>query len=145
MDNLVDKLNEILGSEEGNQKLAEVAKMLGVPSDSFDLSKLSSVLEKKPDDNAEENTQNPDDETLPDIDISSMLKITSALSGMKKNNKNTALIKALKPHIKDENKHKVDEALKILQLVELFPILKDMGIFNEGGLLGGFFGGNKNE
>jgi hypothetical protein len=145
MDNLVNKLTEILGSEEGKEKLAGVASMLGADSDSFDLSKLSSILDNKSSDNStSDEPQESSDEGL-GIDIDTILKITTALSSLKTNNKNTSLIKALKPHIKDENRHKIDEALQIMQLVELFPAIKDMGIFDGNGILGGLLGGKKDE
>ena len=41
----------------------------------------------------------------------------------------TALIKALKPMLGEEKQKRADEAVKILSLIQMIPLLKDSGIF----------------
>lgn len=55
---------------------------------------------------------------------------------MKKDDKNTALVRAIKPHLKPERQHRADEALRLMQLVSMLPALK------ESGILGNLFGGD---
>lgn len=42
--------------------------------------------------------------------------------------RNTELLRALKPHFSQERAKKVDDAIKILQLIRLLPLVKDLGI-----------------
>lgn len=70
------------------------------------------------------------------IDIGSLLKVQNILKNMKHDDKNTALIRALRPHLKQERQHRVDEALRLMQLISLLPVLR------ESGLLGKLFGGD---
>ena len=49
---------------------------------------------------------------------------------MKKQNKdddNTRLLIALKPHLSDERRKKVDKAISLLKIVKFLPILKENG------------------
>lgn len=141
MDNLVEALSEILSSETGKQKLSDVAEILGGSGDSFDFSKLSSVLNQM--DNNQEQQQEETKSGTSDFgfDFSTILKLQSLFSKNNTSNKNAQLIKALKPHMKNENKHKVDDVLKIMQLIEMLPLLKEMGILD----IGSIFGGKGNE
>ncbi|MBQ4100110.1 MAG: hypothetical protein IJC83_01040, partial [Oscillospiraceae bacterium] len=68
-----------------------------------------------------------------DINPEMIMKITGALSSLKTDDKDVALLRAIKPFISDERKHKVDEAVKILKLLSLLPLLKDSGFL--GGIL----------
>lgn len=43
----------------------------------------------------------------------------------------TALIKALKPMLSESKQHKADEAIKILRLIQLVPLLKDAGFLKD--------------
>lgn len=67
------------------------------------------------------------------IDIDALLKLGELFSQMNKPDKNTQLLLALKPHLRPENRQKVDGALKLMKIINILPILK------ESGLLGGLF------
>lgn len=67
-----------------------------------------------------------------DIDIDMILRLMEMFEQMNKSDKNTDLLIALKPHLRDENKDKIDKAIKLVKLMTIIPILKDSGI------LGGF-------
>ena len=47
----------------------------------------------------------------------------------------TRLLRALRPLLGPERQKKVDEAMKILQMMRLLPLLKESGVFS--GLLSG--------
>ena len=40
----------------------------------------------------------------------------------------TAFIAALKPLLSPERRHKADEALRMMRLLEMLPILRDQGV-----------------
>lgn len=83
---------------------------------------------------------------LPNIDLSTIMKLSQALASLQSNKANIDLLLALKPRLKDERAKKVDDAIRIMQLIQFLPLIKESGLFGEmdkllGGL-GGLVGGN---
>ena len=137
MDDLMAKLQEVLGTKEGQENLRQIAGMLGGQDGSPDLSALSGLLGQNappsgPSQQAE--TQTPE---APALDYGALLKIQQLLQSTGREDKNTALIRALRPHLKETRQHRADEALRLLRLLSLLPLLR------ESGLLGNLFGGDR--
>ena len=53
------------------------------------------------------------------------------LLGSAENDKNSELLLALKPLLKEERQAKVDKAVKMLKLYSVWTILKDSGMLND--------------
>lgn len=68
------------------------------------------------------------DNIFGEIDIEAVLKLGEMLSSMNKPDKNTELLMALKPHLRPENRNKVDHALKLMKLMSILPLLKESGV-----------------
>lgn len=66
---------------------------------------------------------------LGDIDIGSMMKVASILKNSACDNRSNLLL-ALKPHLSEERRPRVDKAIKILKLVSLIPVFREQGILN---------------
>ena len=62
------------------------------------------------------------------IDIEAVMKLGEMLSSMNKPDKNTQLLLALKPHLRPENRSKVDSALKLMKIMSILPLLKESGV-----------------
>ena len=69
------------------------------------------------------------DSIFGNIDIDAILGIMEMFEQMNKSDKNTDLLLALKPHLREENKDKIDKAIKIMKLMTLIPLLRESGIF----------------
>ena len=165
MDDLGAQISELLGSEEGMNKLKQMAQMLGLdggngngmaqntsspaqqggqsqqnPLQGVDLSALSGILG-----GIKNNTNQPQQNTttangldfLKNIDVNKLIKIGTALSNMNREDDNTRLLYALKPHLRGERAHRVDEAVGIMRVLTLLPTLR------ETNLLGDLFGGGE--
>lgn len=65
----------------------------------------------------------------PDIDIGKIMGIMGKLN-KRENDERTSLLLALKPHISEKRRERVDRAIKILKLIDMLPLLQDSGIFN---------------
>ena len=74
------------------------------------------------------------DSGLPPINMQTIMTIQKAMSTLKSDDKNISLMRALKPHFSAERAKKVDDAVRIMQLIKLLPLLKESGIL---GKLGG--------
>ncbi len=73
---------------------------------------------------------------LGNIDFNMILKIQQAFSAMSQNDKNTALLLALKPHLSEERQRKVDQAVLMMKILRILPMIADSGILgNLKGLL----------
>jgi len=82
------------------------------------------------------------------MNMNMLLKFQQAISSISSGAEGVRLMMALKGHLKDEARiNKVDDAVKVMQIIQFLPLLKESGIFkgfdevlngfNLGGLLGG--------
>lgn len=82
----------------------------------------------------------PSANPLPGLDMSALMGLQRAFSAFSAD-KNTALLLALKPSLSPERQKKVDDAVRILQLLKLLPLIKETGLFGDMSWLTG--GGNR--
>jgi len=66
---------------------------------------------------------------LPGMDISTLIKVQRALSSVDNNDKNVQLLRALKPHLAKQREGRIEEAMRIMQLIHILPLLKESGLF----------------
>ena len=79
-----------------------------------------------------ESKKGNDNISNPGIDAESVQKISRVLSRIKNNQQNstrTNFINSLKPLLSDRRREKADEAIKMMNLFEILPLLKDSGLF----------------
>ena len=67
--------------------------------------------------------------------LSAMTRLMPLLSQANREDDATRLLRALRPLLGEARQKKVDEAVRILQMLRLLPLLKDSGVFS--GLLSG--------
>ena len=77
------------------------------------------------------------------FNLGMLAKIQEILSSFNSDDKNTQLLRALKPHISESRAGRIDDAVRIMQLIRAWPAVKDSGLLNNilGNILGG--GGSK--
>lgn len=107
----MNKISDLLSDEESVKQLSELAQMLTSEDRSVD--------------------NGGNDANLPDIDISSVMKLTNLIGEASKQDKNTDLLLALKPHLGAEKQKRVDKALKLLKLLAIWNIVKDSGMLKD--------------
>lgn len=69
----------------------------------------------------------PPAETAPDL--SSLTALLPLLNGLNQEDENTALLKALRPYLHGDREKKLNDSIKLLQLMRFLPLLKDKGLF----------------
>jgi len=94
--------------------------------------------DEKSDDNSDKNSGEADNSDAADfsgffdnIDFDMISKMGEVFSHMNKPDMNAELLMALKPHLRDENQHKVDSAMKLSKMIAMLPFLKESGILND--------------
>lgn len=130
MDDLIANITEMLNSEEGMKNLKEMAGALGL-----DLG--TDGGEGKTADSPQQQHNPPSSDGLGglgDIDMNMILGLQKVLSAQNGDDKNAALLRALKPHLSEKRAGRVDHAIKIMKLIDLLPVLRESGVL--GGLLG---------
>lgn len=136
MDDLMSKLQEVLNNKESMNQVMQLAGMLGANKEG-DTPDLSSIFGGNNNDNSNNGNENHStdksqnsDDNEPSFDFSKLLMLQELFS-KKEKDKNTELLYALKPLLKNDNQVKIDKVAKIFKLLALWPLLK------ESGLLGG--------
>lgn len=138
MEDLTAKVQEILGSEEGMKQLQDMAKMLGLTGEGEnqnapasnngpDLSTLLSGL------TGTTPGAGSSGGTLP-ISPADLAKLGTLLHSAQEDTPSAALLRALRPLLRENRQKRVDEALRIMRLLSLWPVLQQSGLLQ--GLLG---------
>ena len=118
MEDLASKISEILSNEESLKQLSELASMLG-------LSQEGKGLPAPPTTNE-----------LP-FDPAMLMGLFTKLKENSEDDENINFLCALKPLLSEEKKERIDKAIKLIKLLNLWPIIKESGLIDEGG---DFFG-----
>ena len=118
----MEDISEIVNSLSGE----DIDKLKTLANDIF-------AGDKKESKKGNDNISNPgiDAESVQKISIL-FIKISRVLSRIKNNPQNstrTNFINSLKPLLSDRRREKADEAIKMMNLFEILPLLKDSGLF----------------
>ncbi len=142
MDDLVSKMQQILGSEEGMQKLKNVAEMLGMGEQAASepstdggseqqgdsANAVSALLAGFGSDGGDHGASAPD---LGGLDLNLILTLQQAMSAFHNEDDNTRFLQALRPLMREDRRHKVDEVLRMMKLFSLIPLLRESGILEK--------------
>ncbi len=146
MEDLSQRISQILSDPQSMQMIQSMAQSLGLnppapepaplppspppaPSNDFDISQLAAMLGQL----GLNQQQAPP--TPPPIDMNTLLQVQKAMSLFTQGNKNVDLLRSLRPLLSSARQKKVDDAIRIMQLIQMLPMLKESGLF--GSLLGG--------
>lgn len=140
MDDISSRINQILSDPQSMQQLQTLAQSLGLsapaetavpppsPSGGIDMNQLGALLSQF---GLGQQQQAP---PPPSIDMNSILQIQKAMQLFANGNKNVELLRSLRPLLSERRQQKVDDAVRIMQLIQMLPMLKEAGLF---GALGG--------
>ncbi len=112
MDDLTKRLSEILNDPQSMNRVKEMAQ---------------SILNNEPEPEPEAN----DLSGL--LDSGELLKVMGLVSKLQSQSDDpkSSLLLALKPHLSEAKREKVDTAIKILRLLDLLPLIKESGILGK--------------
>lgn len=111
MDNLEQRLNSILSDPESLSTLSQIAESFLAGSNNS---------EDKSEEFKEAGSGSPD------IDLAAFARLSGILGNISDDNEESRLLLALKPYLKDKRKEKVDETVKLMKLIKLAPLLKEI-------------------
>ena len=130
MNDIVSQLSSFIESKEGMDTVKSLAESL-MSGDSDISSLLSSIVPDvsssiPPPPKKEEST----DTSLPisPDQLSSIMQIMRAFNSSSDDSR-TRLLLALKPHLSEKRRERVDKAIKIMKLLAIMPMITESGIF----------------
>ena len=124
MDDLADKLMELLSNKENLENIKSLSSLINASVENS-TAKSEEVVENSTKAPAEESSG----ETLPIDTIQTVMKLMPVLSSINKEDDNTRLLTALRPHLSSKRQAKLDESMKMIQVFKVLPMLKSQGIF----------------
>ena len=87
-----------------------------------------------------ENASPGDSSGDPSGNLGTISKLTQVFSTFNQNDKNVELMRSLKPHFSSARAGRVDDAIRIMQVLRAWPVLRDSGLL---GNLSNLFGGGR--
>lgn len=139
MEDLMAQLQNLLSTPQGQEQLKSVAGMLGVnptppppqapqqQTSGLDISSISGLLAGLNNNHATQDE--PSQNAMPNIDMGMLLKAQQAFSNMNTNDDNSQLLLSLKPHFSEKRQKKIDQAINIMRMMKMLPLLTQSGLF----------------
>ncbi|MGN0696567.1 MAG: hypothetical protein ACI4J5_07390 [Oscillospiraceae bacterium] len=152
MDDLSEKIGEILSDEESMKQIRELADMLTGSMSSAGTGNASSDAAESFDPDYEKESDGSADNGFPDlsalmgmlggmsgsgadsgghsggIDMGTVMKLISIIQSTGENDKNRNFLMALKPLLSADKQERIDKAIKLLRIYSIFLALKDSGL-----------------
>lgn len=112
-EDLSAKINQILSDPESMKEISQLASMLGEDT--------PGVHKEEP--------KSPDLSSLLGAQqMGTLMKLAPVLGSLSREDDATRLLKAIRPFLSEERRHKLDEAEKMLKMMKLLPLLKDFSL-----------------
>lgn len=115
MEDLSEKLTQLLSSPEGMSKIQSAMAALGG---------MMGEEESPP-------PPPPPQETV-GVDIAAISKILPLLGNMNQENEDTRLLAALRPYLHGQRAERLEESMRLMKLMKLLPLLTEGGRSHSG-------------
>ncbi len=110
----MEKLSGLLSDKESVRQLSELAEMIN----NQDNEQKEGNCEKA-----------YDNDNIPDI--GKLIGLAEILGTSASDNKDTELLLALRPHLSEERRKRVDKAVKMLKMISVISAAKDSGLLDD--------------
>lgn len=114
MDDLSSMLGEFMKHPENMEKIKNLAGMLGGSENAPPASPAPPEPDNRP------APADPDAMKL-------VMKLAPMISRFRQEDDSTRLLRALRPFLNEEKKKKLDEAIRLMQLVRMIPVIRSSG------------------
>ncbi len=125
MDDLAGKLMELLSNKESLENIKSLSNLISANVENPDEKSEAKTAEKS----ITPPTEESQNDIIPIDAIQTVMKLMPVLSSINKEDDNTRLLTALRPHLSAKRQAKLDESMKMMQVFKVLPVLKSQGIF----------------
>lgn len=129
LDDIAEKINALLSDEESMRQIRELAAMFSSGNIGEAVSPDSGGENFSQEDSTGSESSSDD---FPNINFAAIFQLIGAMS---QSDKNCDLLTALKPHLCAERQIKIDKAVRLLKLYNLFVTARESGLLNNLGSL----------
>ena len=129
MDDISSMINNVLNNPEAMKQISDIASQLGLGGSGGENEQNSPSAEER-------REPQKKSESEPSFDLGSIMMLKKAMETLNEKDENIELLRALKCHFSEKRAKKVDDAIKIMGLLRLLPLIKDSGLMS-------LFGGDK--
>lgn len=115
MDDITGKIGQLLSDPQAMEQIMSLTSLLSPSSEEAPTQPAEPIKPQKP--------------ALPsfsDDTMKTVMKIMPLLSNIRQDDDTTRLLNALRPFLCEERCKKLDEAEKILQLIKILPVIKQL-------------------
>lgn len=131
LDDIAEKIGALLSDEESMRQIRELAAMFSSGNIGDDTS--PNGADGSGENFSSEDSTGPESfDDFPNINFAAIFQLIGAMS---QSDKNCDLLTALKPHLCPERQVKIDKAVKLLKLYNLFVTARESGLLNDLGNL----------
>lgn len=129
MDDIVAELSSFIESKEGMDTIKNLASSL--MSGDGDVSSMLSSLMSNGADNVISPPKKEEPADLPGFAPDQLASIMSIMSAFNNSGDDTRtrLLLALKPHLSEKRRERVDRAIKLMKLISIMPLITESGLF----------------
>lgn len=121
---MASKISELLGDPSTMEQIMNLTSMLGVGSNE-ETPNISPPTPPPSPPQKEPLVQPP---AFSGDMMQTMLKLAPVISNLNQDNDITCLLNALRPFLSEERTKKLDQAAKLLQILKLLPLIKELNI-----------------
>lgn len=125
LDDITEKIGALLSDEESMNQIKELAAMLSGGTNGADTQPGSGGP------SASENADNPGNPGGNDTGGINPIAVMQLLGAASSDDKDCGLLLALRPHLSAEKQKRLDKAVKLLKLYNIFTAMRDNGILND--------------
>ena len=127
LDDITEKIESLLSDEESMNQIKELAAMLSGGMNGADPQPGNNAADFSASGNAD-NPGNTGDTIFGGINPIAIMQLLGAASS---DDKDCGLLLALRPHLSAEKQKRLDKAVKLLKLYNIFTAMRDNGILND--------------
>lgn len=129
MDDIVAELSSFIESKEGMDTIKNLASSL--MSGDGDVSSMLSSLMSNGADNVISPPKKEEPADLPSFAPDQLASIMSIMSAFNNSGDDARirLLLALKPHLSEKRRERVDRAIKLMKLISIMPLITESGLF----------------
>ena len=124
MSDLTSQINQILSNPEMMEQIKSLSGLFGqsaaAQGSGSDFSSLENIQPKQ---------QSPLDLIGAD-GLQTAMKFMPILTELRKDDETTQLLRAIKPFLSPQRQEKLEEAVRLLRIIRILPMLKNQGLMN---------------
>ncbi len=130
LDDIAEKINALLSDEESMRQIRELAAMFSSGNIGDDASAEDGFQHSGGENFSSDDSTGSESSSdgFPNINFAAIFQLMGAMS---QSDKNCDLLTALKPHLCPERQVKIDKAVKLLKLYNLFVTARESGLLND--------------